>query len=830
VPDLFYLKNIEALAKYIALSDSGNLQERQRPCEINKDDATESETLILRDYFLSEFKLVYNESFVIEPDRPVTFGEFHGAVDMIFSECELLHANYFCEEGRYSRKINKNSPVVCEYADISHSVDSDVEFSDRINTLVRNEFNISQDKLIRFYLFKLSEGRRKIFVVFFHALLDGTSVHLLCQNFFQLIGMGGGDPVTTLRHGEKDDFYLLGSQIREHYEKGKRPEGEPKDDKIAYWRDFFNRFEYCPVSPTPDFSKSRLGNQVAFVIENDVKENLLALSKQLHISLFDVLFGCFMLLLNKFTQQNSIAVRTSIDERLYGPQYTQTLGCFVNNLFLGVEIDADATLLDLLIASKKDKDQAIRNGLSYDTLVENFREQIIDLSRIHFNLERRESHDHDFYTSQIQAHSGQVKNDLFIELDVKKNKISGRVEYKSASFDQYFIESLIQCYANILKRVDLFIKPTIQGLLSLIDQRSASASLQAHDMRSAIDFDAEAILPDDIYPEDAEFSHMENPQNIFLTGANGFLGGYLLEELLNKTTATIYCLVRAVSSVEAERKLLTSLKDKCISVELAKHRIVVLPGDLAQPRFALPEETFALLTKKIDVIYHNGAAVNFLYPYEFLKATNVDSVKEVLRLAKTTRLKPVHYISTLGVFCSLHLKRSITVINEDQPVDFGDQLFMGYPETKWVAEKLLGEAKKRGFPVCIYRFMEVTGHSKTGYSNTKSLEMAYLKGCIEMGLIWDLPMKKYYEPVDYLAQAIVYLSRQAASTGQNFHVQNTNPISQIELAEILNDLGYPVEFAPYDTWVQKIMQDCWRRLNIDPPCRLNIDPGRVAVL
>jgi thioester reductase-like protein len=231
----------------------------------------------------------------------------------------------------------------------------------------------------------------------------------------------------------------------------------------------------------------------------------------------------------------------------------------------------------------------------------------------------------------------------------------------------------------------------------------------------------------------------------------------------------------------------------------------------------LPEETFALLTKKIDVIYHNGAAVNFLYPYEFLKAANVDSVKEVLRLAKTTRLKPVHYVSTLGVFCSLHLKRSITVINEDQPVDFGDQLFMGYPETKWVAEKLLGEAKKRGFPVCIYRFMEVTGHSKTGYSNTKSLEMAYLKGCIEMGLIWDLPMKKYYEPVDYLAQAIVYLSQQAASTGQNFHVQNTNPISQIELAEILNDLGYPVEFAPYDTWVQKIMQDPQNPLYIYKP-------------
>ena len=224
-----------------------------------------------------------------------------------------------------------------------------------------------------------------------------------------------------------------------------------------------------------------------------------------------------------------------------------------------------------------------------------------------------------------------------------------------------------------------------------------------------------------------------------------------------------------------------------------------------------------MLTEKIDVIYHNGAAVNFLYPYEFLKAANVDSVKEMLYLAKTTRLKPIHYISTLAVFTSAHLNPSITVVNEDQPLDFGDQLFMGYSETKWVAEKLLNEAKKRRFPISIYRFMEVTSHSKTGVSNIKSLDMAYLKGCIEMGLMGDLPMKKHYTPVDYLAEAIVYLSQQTASTGQNFHLHNPNPIGQEELGKILNDLGYPVDFSPHDTWVQKVTQDIQNPLYVYQP-------------
>ncbi|MET3124751.1 amino acid adenylation domain-containing protein/thioester reductase-like protein, partial [Oxalobacteraceae bacterium GrIS 2.11] len=363
---------------------------------------------------------------------------------------------------------------------------------------------------------------------------------------------------------------------------------------------------------------------------------------------------------------------------------------------------------------------------------------------------------------------------------------------------------------------DLFIKPTIRGLLSLIEKRTFSTGLPRNRMRIEIDFAAESTLPEDIYFEETAYKPVENPQHIFLTGANGFLGGYLLEELLKKTTATIYCLVRAGSNVQAERKLFDSLKAKHIAVKMGNHRIVALAGDLTQPRFALPDETFQLLTKTIDVIYHNGAAVNFLYPYDFLKSTNVDSVKEVLRLAKTTRLKPVHYISTLSVFASLR-KQSIAVIDEDQPVKFGDQLFLGYSETKWVAEKLLCEAKNRGFPVCIYRFYEAAGHSKTGFSDTRFLDIAFLKACIEMGLMDDLSIKKYYAPVDYLAQSIVYLSQRTTSLGKNFHLHNPNPITQAELVKILNDLGYPIEFAPYEAWVQKIIEDPQNPLHVYQP-------------
>ncbi|MFQ7839861.1 MAG: SDR family oxidoreductase [Thomasclavelia spiroformis] len=38
-----------------------------------------------------------------------------------------------------------------------------------------------------------------------------------------------------------------------------------------------------------------------------------------------------------------------------------------------------------------------------------------------------------------------------------------------------------------------------------------------------------------------------------LTGATGYLGSYLLRELLQETTMQIYCLIRAESLREAEK-------------------------------------------------------------------------------------------------------------------------------------------------------------------------------------------------------------------------------------------------------------------------------------
>ena len=71
----------------------------------------------------------------------------------------------------------------------------------------------------------------------------------------------------------------------------------------------------------------------------------------------------------------------------------------------------------------------------------------------------------------------------------------------------------------------------------------------------AIDLSAEAVLDPTIYPEDKADEFGSEPTAILLTGATGFLGAFLLSELLRQSRAKIYCLVRAVDGRSARIRI-----------------------------------------------------------------------------------------------------------------------------------------------------------------------------------------------------------------------------------------------------------------------------------
>ena len=89
---------------------------------------------------------------------------------------------------------------------------------------------------------------------------------------------------------------------------------------------------------------------------------------------------------------------------------------------------------------------------------------------------------------------------------------------------------------------------------------------------SADELKADAVLDSSIYPETpAEF--ISNPASILITGATGFLGAFLLYELLNQTGADIYCLVRASSPEQGKQRIQKNLEAHSLWDESFDHRI-----------------------------------------------------------------------------------------------------------------------------------------------------------------------------------------------------------------------------------------------------------------
>jgi thioester reductase-like protein len=99
--------------------------------------------------------------------------------------------------------------------------------------------------------------------------------------------------------------------------------------------------------------------------------------------------------------------------------------------------------------------------------------------------------------------------------------------------------------------------------------------------------------------------------------------------------------VRSHNVELGKQKLQNSLESYLLWDESLSQRIIPLIGDLSEPLLGLDPEEFQLMASKLDVIYHNGALVNFVYPYQALKKPNVLGTQEILRLASQVKLKSI---------------------------------------------------------------------------------------------------------------------------------------------------------------------------------------------
>ncbi|KAJ8571615.1 hypothetical protein ON010_g5222 [Phytophthora cinnamomi] len=396
------------------------------------------------------------------------------------------------------------------------------------------------------------------------------------------------------------------------------------------------------------------------------------------------------------------------------------------------------------------------------------------------------------------------------------------------------VSSIRDIFGVQLTLADILSSPELCAIASRIDQSltdtgesNAPVTTEKTEKKKVV-LPLEAVVDASIYPaptRKAGYSRYRvemvslPPRNIFLTGATGFLGVHILHALLKYSTSVVFCLVRAADEDAAMERIKTALKDFSLLDEALKFhledRVVPVPGNLAQPLLGLDADNFKMLATEIDAILHNGADVNLVKPYSALKSVNVLGTQEVLRLAVTnglskTRVKPVHYISTNGVFPS-----TLTAPKFLETADLSelsDQLENGYAQSKWVAERMCHEAAQRGLPVSILRPGNMAPSSRTGQWNASDFIYLLLKGCASLGAVparsdWYFDMT----PVDFAARAIVHFAalRPVEALGQTLHIQNpalpvkSDAFFQFFTAALSNKSLAAVEYAEWKRSLQQ---------------------------
>jgi thioester reductase-like protein len=356
-----------------------------------------------------------------------------------------------------------------------------------------------------------------------------------------------------------------------------------------------------------------------------------------------------------------------------------------------------------------------------------------------------------------------------------------------------------------------FEAPTVTALAAVFDRARSAGDTGAMQENAtgadAVVLRADAVLDEGIVQDGApmDLARVAEPEHLFLTGATSFLGAHLLARLLTATGARLHVLVDAEGPGEAERALARALARFRLDVPMS--RVTVLAGSLREPFLGLSAMTFARLAGTVDAVHHVGCEANLAQPYRQLKAANAGGTAEVLRLAARVRTKPVHYVSSPGVLFARDTEPG--VLRPDGRVAAEAVLPSGYVRSRWVAEELVDEGRRRGIPVSVYRPGRLGGDSANGCGDPESAFWRFIGTCVELGTVPDFGAVADFDlaPVDFAVAALTELSLAPRALGGTYHL--ANPV-RTRLDAVLGRLraaGYRLTEASLDHWAQLVSQD-----------------------
>ncbi|HEU4973908.1 MAG TPA: SDR family oxidoreductase [Baekduia sp.] len=247
----------------------------------------------------------------------------------------------------------------------------------------------------------------------------------------------------------------------------------------------------------------------------------------------------------------------------------------------------------------------------------------------------------------------------------------------------------------------------------------------------------------------------------FVTGATGFIGRHLVEELLRQRSGDVHVLVR-----ETSRDRL----DLVMATWPDADRVHVVTGDLAEPMLGVDPAWIDAHRGEIDHFFHLAAIYDMTADEARNERMNVDGTRNAVDLANALQAGILHHTSSVAV-AGAHKG----LFREDH-FDEGQPQPSPYHRTKFESEKIVREAAT--VPWRVYRPAIVVGHSQSGVMDKVDGPYYFFKAIQKirgwlpewMPLVGPELGWTNVVPVDFVARAMDHIAHQDGLDGQAFHL------------------------------------------------------------
>lgn len=273
-----------------------------------------------------------------------------------------------------------------------------------------------------------------------------------------------------------------------------------------------------------------------------------------------------------------------------------------------------------------------------------------------------------------------------------------------------------------------------------------------------------------------------------VTGGAGLLGSWLIHTLASHNYRKVFVLARGKGDITAKNRVFDALKF-CRNGRGSfwkDEAIQIVRGDVCKAHLDLPSVTRTELLKQVTDVFHTAALTDLNASIDLLRQPNVTGTENVFKLALEANRITKHPIR-------VHHISSVTVAGDSQGWFSENQLTRNqhfhnaYEETKFEAELLAIEYRKRGLNIEIYRPGIITGDSLRGAtSNFKTIYQPLRFLAHNLFKIWPGREDAILSlvPVDKVAEAIWLLSEAEKPPNGVWHLVNTEETSLDKLIEI----------------------------------------------